>query len=166
MKVYLVRHAEAASLGGAIRADADRPLTDAGEAVAAAMGRVLARMEPSLTMVLSSPLLRARRTGELMCMREFVSIPLRVTEHLSPGSRPKAILDEVFGIGMNATVALVGHQPDLGYLLSYLVCGEAGADVAFKPATMACISLSGSTTNFGGRLEWLLTPDLVSSLGG
>ncbi len=62
--VYLARHGETAwSLSGQHTGLTDLPLTERGEAAARALGRRLAGM--SFSVVLTSPLQRARRTCEL-----------------------------------------------------------------------------------------------------
>jgi broad specificity phosphatase PhoE len=72
-EVFLIRHGETAwSLSGQHTGSTDIPLTDHGEAVARLLAPVLADRDFSL--VLCSPLLRARRTCELAGLGEQASI--------------------------------------------------------------------------------------------
>lgn len=72
-EVFLIRHGETAwSLSGQHTGNTDIPLTDHGEAVARLLAPVLADRDFSL--VLCSPLLRARRTCELAGLGEQASI--------------------------------------------------------------------------------------------
>jgi len=162
MKLLLVRHADALPVGGKIQRDADRVLSEAGLREASVMAKALAAVEPALAVVLVSPLLRARQTGERLAAGR--SVPVEVTPLLEPGFRPANLLEALFARWKDSAVVLVGHQPDLGNFLSYLVSGDLSVDVAFKPGTMACVGVSGSAENFGGRLEWLVSPELVQTL--
>jgi phosphohistidine phosphatase len=102
MRLYLVRHAEAAP------GDPDelRPLTQEGREQARALGKRMLREDAAPAVILTSPLLRARETGgELARAFDIESIP---DERLAPG----ATVDDV-----------VGHQPDCGQIAAALTGG-------------------------------------------
>lgn len=164
MKLFLMRHADALPVGSGVTRDADRPLSEAGQREAAAVAKALAKLAPALHAVLVSPLLRARQTGERLVAAHPAAVPLEVSRLLEPGFRPEAALEELFVRWKEASIVLVGHQPDLGNFLSYLVSGDLSVDVSFKPGAIACVGVSGTMQNFGGRLEWLVSPDLVQEL--
>ena len=78
-ELWLIRHGETAwSLSGAHTGTTDIPLTPAGEAQAAGIRTTLADRKFSL--VLSSPLLRARKTCELAGFGDVMQIEPRLTE--------------------------------------------------------------------------------------
>lgn len=162
MNLYLVRHAEAQPVGGLVTTDADRPLTVEGERNALAMGRLLLRMEPRLPLIASSPLLRAVRTASLLREGYPDRPALETWDELTPGFRQKDLLARVTASPARAMV-LVAHQPDLGFLLAYLVA-DAAAEIAMPPAAIACVALAPATTMHNGRLHWLVTPGLVRAL--
>jgi phosphohistidine phosphatase SixA len=60
-------------------------------------------------------------------------------------------------------VLLVGHQPDMGNLVSTLIAGGAGAAIALAPCAVAKIVMQASATDHDARLVWLLTPETVRS---
>src|ERR1700730_7056055 len=65
MDLYLVRHADALALGErGITEDAERPLSEEGQAQAKSVGAGLQRMGVHLNLIVSSPLVRARQTTE------------------------------------------------------------------------------------------------------
>jgi|SRR4249919_2492776 len=121
MRLYLVRHAEAAP------GDPDelRRLTPSGRAAARDLGRKLAEDEPDA--VLASPLLRARETAEEIARAAGVEV--EPDDRLSPGATAKDVLDAVAGRGER--VVVVGHQPDCGRIAVAL---GAGDEPAFPPA--------------------------------
>jgi phosphohistidine phosphatase SixA len=91
-------------------------------------------------------------------------VAVQMSRSLEPGFQPGELLEELFARWKEASVALVGHQPDMGNFLSYLVSGDLSVDTTFKPGTIACVGVSGSTQNFGGRLEWLMSPEVIRTL--
>jgi len=161
MNLYVLRHAEAASVGPAVTRDADRPLTPKGEQDAVLMGQALALLEPGLSHVLTSPLLRAVRTGELVTGAFRTKPAVAASDNLAPGFRIKSMLGELYGLTSATAVLLVGHQPDMGNLVSTLIAGGAGAAIALAPCAVAKIVMQGSATDPDARLVWLLTPDTV-----
>lgn len=115
MRLYLVRHAEAAPG----EPDELRPLTPQGREQARELGR---RMRDELTRpeaILTSPLLRARETGgELSRALDVEDEP---DDRLAPG----ATADDVRAalVGRGDPVVVVGHQPDCGRIAAALTGG-------------------------------------------
>ena len=67
MDLYLIRHADALALGErGITSDEDRPLSEVGEAQAAAGAKALLTKGILFDRLFTSPLLRARQTAEIM----------------------------------------------------------------------------------------------------
>jgi phosphohistidine phosphatase len=64
-----------------------------------------------------------------------------------------------------ATVAVVGHEPNLSELASYLLTG--GGDVApiqMKKGGVACLSIDGRPAPRSASLRFLATPKLLRAL--
>ena len=118
MRVVVVRHAEAA----AGEPDELRRLTPAGREQARALGERL----PEPDAILTSPLLRARETADLIGRASGVEV--EVDERLAPGATAAGVREAVAGRG--ETVVVVAHQPDCGTIAVDLGAGE----VAFPPA--------------------------------
>lgn len=161
--LYVMRHAEAAPVGGAITRDADRELSHAGEEAARLMGAALAGIEPELSLILTSPLTRARNTGELVRAQLGASAVVKATEKLSPGFRPKPIIEELGSV--TGPVMVIGHQPEMSGFIAYLISGSSHAAVEMSPASLACLSVSYAGSRADARLVWLLTPDAARALG-
>ena len=129
MRLYLVRHAEAAP------GDPDelRPLTPIGREQARDLGKQLASNGIRPDVILTSPLLRARETGE--ALGNATGAPVETDERLAPGADADAIRTTVAGRGER--VLVVGHQPDCGRIAAALGAGER----PFAPADMAVLEL-------------------------
>ena len=163
MILYLIRHAEAVRVGGSIQRDADRMLTQQGEQDSVLMGRALTRVEPSPGIVVTSPLTRAVQTGQLIA-HEICHSESRATENLAPGFRHKDLLEEILSVAGEGNIVVVGHQPDMGAFLSYLISDSARAFVVFPPAAMAKVSVPASNPAGESTLHWILTPETVRHL--
>ncbi len=110
MRVFLVRHAAAAP--GA--PDEKRQLTAEGRAEAEALAARLVAAQPAA--VLSSPLLRARQTAEIVA--KAAGLEPSADPNLSPGATAASLRDAVAGHG--DTVVAIGHQPDCGNIVEEL----------------------------------------------
>ena len=80
MRVYLCRHAKAAPG----EPDEERELTGKGRRQAAELGTRLASLPEPPVVVLSSPLVRARQTAELIA--SATRAPLEIEQRLAPGA--------------------------------------------------------------------------------
>jgi phosphohistidine phosphatase len=127
--IYLCRHAEAAPGDP----DALRPLTSEGAEQAERLGEQLAREQTPPTIVVSSPLLRARQTADAIA--RATGTEARADARLAPGATVES-LREVLD-GLDGPVATVGHQPDC----SEIVVALTGQDPGFAPAAVHAIEL-------------------------
>ena len=115
MRLYLVRHAEAAPG----EPDELRSLTPEGREQARSLGERLRKEDAAPAVVLTSPLLRARETGgELARTLDVESEP---DERLAPGASVDDVRAAVEGRGDQ--VVVVGHQPDCGQIAAALTGG-------------------------------------------
>jgi phosphohistidine phosphatase len=115
MRLYLVRHGEAAPGDP----DESRPLTSEGREQARALGARLRNEDASPSVVLTSPLLRARETGAELA--KALDVETEPEERLAPGATVKDVRAAVEGRGEQ--VVVVGHQPDFGQIAAALTGG-------------------------------------------
>jgi phosphohistidine phosphatase len=114
MDLILWRHAEAADGGP----DLARPLTAKGVRQAERVGAWLDRHLPEGTRVLVSPADRAQQTAVAL-KRKF-----RTVAEIAPETSVEAILAAAGWPDAQAPALVVGHQPTLGAVVAYLLCGE------------------------------------------
>jgi phosphohistidine phosphatase len=132
LRLFLIRHADAESG----EPDELRRLSPAGREQARALGERLAADGVRADAVLTSPLLRARETGEALadalgCMSE-------PNDALAPGATAAGVRSAVEARG--ETLIVVGHQPDCGQIAAEL--GD-GTEPRFPPAGMVELQLPG-----------------------
>jgi len=110
MELILWRHADAEDGSP----DMARRLTKKGRKHAARVAEWLEKRLPKDYVLISSPALRARETAEALAKP-------RLVEALAPGASVKEILQTAGWPDGERTVILVGHQPDFGRAIAYLV---------------------------------------------
>lgn len=132
MQLYLVRHADSAPG----EPDELRSLTPEGRDQAHMLGERLREEGVEPDAILTSPLLRARETGNILC-EALQATPPETDERLAPGATAAAVREAVADRG-EQVVVVVGHQPDCGKIAAELSGGE---EPAFPPAGMARLEL-------------------------
>ncbi|MCB1875067.1 MAG: histidine phosphatase family protein [Chromatiales bacterium] len=148
MDLLLIRHAlaedrEAFARTGA--GDDRRPLVEKGRKRMVKAARNLTAMVTGIDLLYTSPYLRARQTADLVA-EAFGLGAIRETELLQPGTEPEAVLSWLQAERPMGTVAMVGHEPDLGELVSLALCGHGHSFVPLKKGGACLVS-------FGPRIE-------------
>jgi phosphohistidine phosphatase len=139
--------------------DAERPLTMEGAKRARRAAAGLKRIATRPTLVLTSPLVRARDTAAIFS--QAARWPEAVEcDALSPGGSLDGVLDAVRRQGGKAEcVAVVGHQPHLGRLLALCLRGDARAEAfELKKSAVVCLRFEGPPRAGQAVLTALLPP--------
>jgi phosphohistidine phosphatase len=156
-ELFLVRHAIAAERGPNYPDDRERPLTSEGVARFKRVVDGLKDFDVKLDLVLTSPLVRASHTAELLVAGIGGKPRLDTLDALAPGGRMSLVLEAITKASKrNRHIALVGHEPDLGDLASRLL--RARGTIQFKKGAVCCLELDGAMPTGPGTLRWLLPP--------
>lgn len=160
MRIILFRHGPAAERDSARWPDdGARPLTARGTDRTHAAASGLAKLEPGVRRIVTSPLLRADMTAEILA-EVFDEATRETLDALAPGGSYRGILEFVRGLPGDDPVVLVGHEPDLGKLAGILAFG-APAALPLKKAGACAFDFDGPPTPGTGRLLWLLPPRVL-----
>jgi phosphohistidine phosphatase len=166
MELLIVRHAIALERNRERwRDDSARPLSPAGIRQSRKAAAGLKEFSRAPDRLLTSPLVRARQTAQILT--DVAGWP-RAEEapELSPGGAALAVLT-LLGQKRSKLVAVVGHQPELGALLSACLLGEDGTlAIEMKKNAVACVSFEGSPSAGRAVLKWLATPRMLRRLRG
>jgi phosphohistidine phosphatase len=163
-RLHLVRHAIAEEKAPS-RKDGDRALTEEGREKMRQACAGLRAMDVRLDLVLSSPLRRARETAEILA-EVIGKVSVELVPELGSGEDPRQALRALRAYDRFASIAAVGHQPDLGALASLLLTGDLElAWLPFKKGAVACFETDLDTTQPRGRLEWFVQPSWLRALG-
>ena len=149
MNIHFLRHgdAEAAKPG---QTDAERELTPLGRRQGGQAAQWLKQQGISVDVVVSSPLVRARQTGEPVAAA--LEVPMREDERLSGGRLTlEALAAIIADAGNPGSLLLVGHEPDFSALVEQLTGGK----VNVRQATLALVAC-GRVTAGSGELAWLV----------
>jgi phosphohistidine phosphatase len=160
--LYLVRHGAAEPRGDRWPDDAVRPLSEEGTARMRRAARGLASLGEPIGIVLTSPLVRAVQTAEILRHALGIGPAVETCPPLAPGGRPREVAAAVRAHGLSGTFALVGHEPDLGQLAGWFV--GAKAPVPFKKGAVGRIDIAGWPPAGRGQLVWLLPPKILRRL--
>lgn len=146
MKVFLVRHAHAVD-EDAVLSDADRHLSARGRETAKNVGRRLKEARVTFDALLTSPLVRAVQTAELLAGALELDVPVTTWPPLAPGGSLRRTAEELPARG--ACVACVGHEPGISTLCAMLA--NAPSFPSFRPGQVTLVE--------DGRAIWTLSPD-------
>jgi phosphohistidine phosphatase len=160
--LYLVRHAPAAPRGDKWPDDDVRPLTHEGIARMRQIVRGLRTLDVRVDLVLSSPLVRAAATAELLVDGMTPTPDLITVPALAPGSAPDRVVEALASHSRRSAIALVGHEPDLGRLGAWLV--GANTPFVFKKGGVCRIDLVDWPPARNGQLVWQATPRMLRAL--
>jgi phosphohistidine phosphatase len=119
---------------------------------------------PRLDPIVSSPLVRAHETAAILA-RRYDGIQVVELAALAPGGASAALVEWLGDQAADAAIALVGHEPDLGLLASYLVSGVKRSFMPFKKAGAGLIECDATPAAGAGQLRWLLPPKALRALG-
>ncbi len=168
MQLVIIRHAIAEdpkefALTG--RPDAQRPLTEDGVDKMKRGVRGLREVVPEINLIATSPYVRAMETAKLVAavykeVRIVIIHELVPTEH---GDAFVAWLRELKGVPV---VAVVGHEPHLSALASWLLTGQERSVIDLKKGAALAMEFDGAPAGGTGVLLWALTPRQLRQLEG
>lgn len=166
-RLLVVRHAPAEDRLAWARAggeEAARPLTPRGRRRMERAARGLRVVLPTVDLLATSPYARAVETAEILAAAYDDEPRLAQTKLLAPGGSRTDLLAWL-GRRRANMVAVVGHEPDLGHLVSWLVAGTQASFVPLKKGGACLVEFPEDLVAGGGTLCWALPPAVLRRLG-
>jgi phosphohistidine phosphatase len=161
-ELYLIRHGIAEERGEAWPDDTRRPLTEEGISRLKKEARGLVRIGVEFDVMLTSPLVRARQTAEIIAAAFAARPPIVAIDSLSPEGSPQAVMNDLEKHSRRARIALVGHEPGIGELAARLFGSRRPLE--FKKGAVCRVDLESLPSAGPGALRWLLTPRILREL--
>ena len=158
MEIYFLRHGDAGTAEGWKGSDAERPLSKEGTARMEREAAAMAHLNPVLDAILTSPLVRARQTAEIVAKKLRRMRALVLDERLAPGFGPaelKGILEERRD---SRGLMVVGHEPDFSRVISACIGGGA---IECKKGSLIRVDMD-DISSLSGFLAWLLPPRVLA----
>ncbi|SRR5579875_47797 len=157
MMVYVVRHAQAEKLGSGATDEA-RKLTPRGRIKMREAALGMAALGLKFDVILTSPLVRAVETAKLIAEAYGDDVSPQVVEALATGVPATQALTALAPHARNESVAVVGHEPQLGELVSLLLTGSSDRlRLRLKKGACVAIELPRRIEPGSGQLCWMLT---------
>lgn len=165
MQLLVIRHAiamEREDFAKSSRPDSDRPLTDTGRRRMRKNARGLQRIAPLPDLIATSPWLRAADTARVIA--ETLGVErMETVDQMTPDHHPRDLAAWLNELGDTSTVAVVGHEPHLGELVTWLM-GGTGSNVEFKKGGVSLLRIDGAVEAGSAVLQWHLTPAQLRGL--
>jgi len=149
MKLLVIRHGAAMDqekFAESGESDELRPLTPDGK-----------RDMKKIDILATSPLVRARQTAGIVA-DEMEMDDAEITDTLKPEA---ALEDFEKWAGLyahNNLLAIVGHEPHLSSLVTWLISGKRDSRIELKKGGACLIDFEAEAKHDAGTLAWLLTP--------
>lgn len=155
MDLVLWRHAHAETLedNALNKSDIERQLTPKGQKQAAKMALWLSSTLPDKCKILVSPAQRTIQTASAL------NRPFKIVEEIGTTSTAEEILTACNWPNSRVPVLIVGHQPQLGWVISKLLPDMN--NVAIQKGNVWWISCKGDAENPQVFLKAVMTPELV-----
>ena len=163
-QLFIMRHGIATDRSGRYASnDAKRPLTPRGRKRTEQIATGLLSLGYGFDWIVTSPLVRARETAEIVASSTRKDTPLDQCPALRPGGSYDDLLSFLDKKPNSRRVLLVGHEPDLSTMASRLIGAGPAANLIFKKGGCCLIHCDASPSQSAGRLVWWLTPRLLRS---
>ena len=160
MRLLVVRHAIAGTREEWARTgkpDTLRPVTAEGRRKMRRAARGLARIVRAPDLLATSPLARAAQTAEIVA-DGFGIGPAEATDVLAPSASRQALLAWLRERHDRELVAIVGHEPNLGQAVSWLVAARAEGVITLRKGGACLLEFGDEIAAGKGTLRWALTP--------
>jgi phosphohistidine phosphatase len=168
MRLLVIRHGlagdrdEFAFTG---RPDAERPLTKEGRMKMKRAASGLRLIVDELNVLATSPLVRAAQTAEIVA-EAFGVAETAVVDELAEERSPDDLLPWLRAQEPDTTVAVVGHNPHLGFLVGWLLTGRHENFVELKKGAAVMLQFEDPDPPNPGAavLLWSLAPNHLRKL--
>lgn len=165
MKLLLIRHAiaeEPEDFARTGKDDRQRPLTDEGRKKMKQIAKGLHELVPEIDLLATSPLTRAAQTGAILDS-VYGGLSEVEIEELSPEATPTEFL-RWLRKQKGETIAVVGHEPSLSLILSWLLTGTERRLFSFRKGGACLLEFSGEVGAGTATLLWAVPPGQLRSL--
>ena len=157
MMLYILRHA-AAEEAGSSGDDGARKLTERSKEKMRGAAAGFRAMGIKFDAILTSPLVRATETAELVAGAYDNTPPPQVLPALATGIAAADVVSALRAFAKQDEVMIVGHEPQLSAIASILLTGSGdAAHLKLKTGGCIAIDLPARFERGGGELRWMLT---------
>ena len=166
MDLYILRHGVAEERDARkYPDDFDRPLTKKGIRRLVRQAKAWNALRLPLDVIITSSLVRAAQTAEVMQRELKQPCSLEFSKHLEPGGDQALLMEYLAGEHSTSNgVMLVGHEPDLSSLVSVLASGSTFPIIRLKKGALCKLYLTVTRYGRCGWIEWALAPKQMAKI--
>ena len=161
MEIYFLRHANAGNPKLDPRKDEQRPLDKQGMEQSHTVGQALRRLKLKPGAIISSPLVRARQTAEIVAQELGLEKKLGIDDALRPHASYAQFEQLLARHRGKDAIVIVGHRPSQTEFLNQLVTGDPNGAVDFKKGAVVRVDKEDGKT---AVLKWSMPPKVVGAL--
>lgn len=159
MILYVIRHAEATERSKMLP-DEWRYLTKHGRSTVKKMRSRIAKTGPQPRLIITSPLVRAVQTAEILAEKFQRKDVVVASGLLQPGANINQLIKYLKSHKDTDCIMVVGHEPFLSLLVTELL-GRTNDTISLKKA--ACVALKIHDKNKKTNFLWYLAPGKKST---
>lgn len=166
MQLIVIRHAiaeERERFAATGKPDELRPLTDEGRRKMTRGAAGLRAVAPRLDAIAASPLVRAQETARIVAGVYGLG-GVETSNALRPDTALTLFVSWLAAQNGERVIAVVGHEPHLGVLVTWLLTGIEDSRVVFKKGGACLLEFDERPHRGGARLLWSLTPGQLRDL--
>ncbi len=162
MDLLVLRHGDAGKRSPS-SGDFKRTLTPDGRQEILDLSNGLKFLEVKLDYILTSPLLRAKNTAELVAKSLKYKGKIEELDALKPEGSRLEFYSALSKLKRESVVLVVGHEPYLSQMISESI-SQSDCRIDLKKAGLARIRVLAILPKLKGDLRWLLTPKLLKKI--
>ena|SRR5579872_2519880 len=156
MDLLILRHGEAGKRSP-LPGDSKRTLTAEGRQEITDLSNGIKSLEVKLDGILTSPLLRAKQTAEIVAKSLKYKGTIEELDSLKPEGSKLEFYSVLSKLKQDSMILVVGHEPYLSEMIGEAI-SQSGCRINLKKAGLARIKVISTLPKIKGELRWLLTP--------
>lgn len=166
MNIFILRHGIAVERGTkGFEKDSVRPLTPKGKRQLRKSAAAMRQMKLRFDLILSSPYERAKRTAEIIAEELKLKKRLKFSDLLKYENEPVELVGHLTILKpAPKNLLLVGHEPYLSRLISWLTSGNEEMAMDLKKGGLCKLEVEKLTVKKCAQLAWLLTPKQMKAM--
>ncbi len=164
-ELYLMRHgATVKAAEASFSRDFQRPLTVEGAKKVRKTGEGLKRLGVSPDWIVTSPLLRAVQTADILATILSPAFPASLSNTLRPGRSAEGLVAVLADHPERRKVPAVGHDRDLTHVAARLIGSNEEPRLTLKKGGCCLITLAEIPPTSFGQLVWWATPRILRGI--
>ena len=162
MDLLILRHGEAGRSSN-LASDFKRSLTVEGKQEIIEISNGLKSLDVKLDHILTSPLLRAKQTAEIVTKSLKLKSKIEEIDSLKPEGNRLEFYSVLSRFKQDSVVLVVGHEPYLSEMIGEAI-SQSGCRIDLKKAGLARIRVMQTLPKLKGEMRWLLTPKQLKKM--